>query len=56
MHGGKVYLNKEITQGSEFVIDLPVKILDEVKESNENLSVGENYIERIKVEFSDIYS
>lgn len=56
MHDGKVYLNKEITQGSEFVIDLPVRILDEMKESNENLNVGENYIERIKVEFSDIYS
>lgn len=56
MHNGKVYLNKEITQGSEFIIDLPVKILDEMKESNESLNVGENYIERIKVEFSDIYS
>lgn len=56
MHGGNIYLNKDITQGSEFVIELPVKILDEIKESNENLSVAENYIERIKVEFSDIYS
>ena len=56
MHEGKVYLNKEITQGSEFVIGLPVKILDEIKESNETFNVAENYIERIKVEFSDIYS
>jgi PAS domain S-box-containing protein len=56
MHGGSVYINKEVTQGSEFVIELPVKILDEIRESNENLSIAENYIERIKVEFSDIYS
>lgn len=56
MHGGKIYVNKEITKGSEFVIELPVKVLDDMKESNENCNVGENYIERIKVEFSDIYS
>jgi PAS domain S-box-containing protein len=56
MHGGKIYLNKEITQGSEFIIELPVKVLDEINVCNENFNVAENYIERIKVEFSDIYS
>lgn len=56
MHKGRIYLNKEMTQGSEFVIELPVKILDNVKENNENYNVAQNYIERIKVEFSDIYS
>jgi PAS domain S-box-containing protein len=56
MHEGKIYLNKEITNGSEFVIELPARVLDNVKESNENYNVAQNYIERIKVEFSDIYS
>jgi PAS domain S-box-containing protein len=56
MHGGKIYLNKEITEGSEFIIELPVKVLDEINVCNENFNVAENYIERIKVEFSDIYS
>ncbi len=56
MHEGKIYLNKDITEGSEFVIELPVKVLDNIKESNENYNVAQNYIERIKVEFSDIYS
>ena len=56
MHGGRIYLNKDITQGSEFIIELPVKVLDEVSVCNENLNIAENYIERIKVEFSDIYS
>jgi signal transduction histidine kinase len=55
MHKGKVYINKEITKGSEFIIELPVIILDDVKDNNENSNVAENYIERIKVEFSDIY-
>ena len=56
MHEGKIYINKEVTKGSEFVIELPVKVLDSIEESNENYKVAENYIERIKVEFSDIYS
>lgn len=56
MHQGKIYLNKEVTEGSEFIIELPVKILDNVNESGENCNVAQNYIERIKVEFSDIYS
>jgi len=56
MHGGKIYLNKEIIQGSEFIIELPVKVLDEINVCSENFNVAENYIERIKVEFSDIYS
>ena len=56
MHEGKIYLNKEVIQGSEFVIELPAKVLDNVKESNENPNIAQNYIERIKVEFSDIYS
>ena len=56
MHGGKIYLNKEITQGSEFIIELPSKVLDYIKENNESYNVAQNYIERVKVEFSDIYS
>ena len=56
MHQGKIYLNKEVTEGSEFIIELPIRILDNIKENNENYNVAQNYIERIKVEFSDIYS
>ncbi|MBZ9684931.1 PAS domain-containing sensor histidine kinase [Clostridium estertheticum] len=56
MHEGKIYINKEITEGTEFVIELPVKILDNIKASNEIYNSAENDIERIKIEFSDIYS
>ncbi|MBW9158369.1 PAS domain-containing sensor histidine kinase [Clostridium sp. FP2] len=56
MHKGKIYINKKITKGSEFIIELPVKVLDSIKESNENYNAAENYIERSKIEFSDIYS
>lgn len=56
MHGGKIYINKEVTEGSEFVIELPVKILENIKESKEIYDTSENHIEKIKIEFSDIYS
>lgn len=56
MHGGKIYINKEITEGSEFIIELPVKVLDNLKESTEVYNSVENNIERVKIEFSDIYS
>ena len=56
MQGGKIYINKEITKGSEFIMELPVKVLDNIKECNEIYNTAENHIERIKIEFSDIYS
>jgi len=56
MHGGEIYINKEITDGSEFIIELPAKVLDNIKECTEVYSSAENNIERVKIEFSDIYS
>jgi len=55
MHGGDIYINKEISSGSEFIIELPVKILDNIKQSNEIYSTVEDHMERVKIEFSDIY-
>lgn len=56
MHQGKIFINKEVTQGSEFVIELPVSVLDNIKASNEKYNTAENHLERVKIEFSDIYS
>lgn len=55
IHKGKIHINEETTQGSEFIIDLPAKVLENIKENNENYNVAQNDIERIKTEFSDIY-
>lgn len=53
-HGGKIWVESEIGKGTEFFIKLPVKI------SNEDDMTGyedcsSNIIDRINIEFSDIY-
>ncbi len=56
MHDGKIYVNSEEGRGSEFIIDIPSKIIEgnqtEVKTDN----LSKNYVERINIEFSDIYN
>ncbi|KAB3530490.1 PAS domain S-box protein [Alkaliphilus pronyensis] len=55
LHGGTIKVNSTLNQGTEFVISVPVKFYEEedivYKEYNIDRSV-----EKIKVEFSDIYS
>lgn len=59
MQGGKITVESECGIGTKFYIKLPVKLVDDdnskenVKLLNSNLS---NYVERISVEFSDIYT
>jgi len=55
MHEGTIELKSEWTKGSEFIIKLPVRVL-----SHEEIFIPNNYnhngnIEKINVEFSDIY-
>ena len=54
LHDGNISVVSELGIGSEFIIELPVKYTEE-----ESLGLIENYstnIERIKIEFSDIYT
>lgn len=54
MHQGKISVNSELGNGSEFIIQLPAKLVEEAVE--DKTSIYEQNIERISIEFSDIYS
>jgi PAS domain S-box-containing protein len=54
MHNGRVSINSTVGSGSEFIIYLPVKVLEH--SYSEEISLYESNIERINIEFSDIYS
>ncbi len=54
-HGGKIYVKNVVNGGSEFVVELP-NILSKNQFCSTNLYHADKYnLERIKIEFSDIY-
>lgn len=58
MHDGEIHANSIEGKGSEFIITLPVRIVDTSQEENnlKNKEVFEtNYEENLSIEFSDIY-
>lgn len=58
MHGGSISVKSDYGKGCEFKIELPIKAkISEVKKAkNTNyISDNERFIEKMKVEFSDIY-
>lgn len=54
MHEGTINVFSKEGEGSEFVIQLPVKLMSEMPDLDNHLY--ENKVEKIKIEFSDIYS
>jgi signal transduction histidine kinase len=57
LHGGNITVNSRVGEGSEFTIGLPAKLIDESEEKSiykDNCNGG--MVERINIEFSDIYS
>lgn len=58
MQGGTIYAKSKLGEGSEFIVELPVTLVEEDSEVS-SYSVYESsnskYIERIQIEFSDIY-
>ncbi|SHG92349.1 PAS domain S-box-containing protein [Tepidibacter thalassicus DSM 15285] len=56
-HGGNIYLNSEYGKGSEFIIEIPSNLNPEDKSVLVGeISSNEDKIEKINIEFSDIYS
>ncbi|QEK12394.1 hybrid sensor histidine kinase/response regulator [Crassaminicella thermophila] len=56
MHGGKISVKSEYGKGSEFIIEIPAKVLPESDIKIDNNYSKEDHIESINIEFSDIYS
>lgn len=54
LHGGTITANSILGKGSEFIIELPIKLSNKDRKEKE-LSYQSN-VERISIEFSDIYS
>lgn len=54
VHGGKIDVKSKINEGSEFIINLPVVIIE--NEETDNILTFENKVDKISIEFSDIYS
>lgn len=54
MHGGNINVSSKEGIGSEFIIELPVEVID--IESHMKNTLFETNVERINIEFSDIYS
>ncbi|MBC2397682.1 PAS domain S-box protein [Clostridium tetanomorphum] len=53
MHNGTIYVNSELGCGSEFIVNLPVRYINNTRKSR--YISGQTNIEKMKIEFSDIY-
>lgn len=56
MHSGTINVKSKVGEGSEFVVELPVKLVaDNESNRSQYISSESKYIERTQIEFSDIY-
>ena len=54
MHDGNISLESEYGKGSEFIVELPKKLISQEVFDTDNCITPGN-IEKIELEFSDIY-
>ncbi|MDP4178171.1 MAG: sensor histidine kinase [Bacillota bacterium] len=55
MHSGTISVESEVGKGSKFIINIPATIVPTSNEHHENSNINATYIEKINIEFSDIY-
>ncbi|EDS78430.1 sensory transduction histidine kinase [Clostridium botulinum C str. Eklund] len=60
MHNGRISVDTKYGEGSEFIIDLPIKIGDDKEcaseKDNFNTTLKEDKLKKVEIEFSDIYN
>ena len=56
LHGGNIYINSEYGVGSNFIVNIPVHSVTMEDEEFNYEDIKDTHIERIHIEFSDIYS
>ncbi|WFD12290.1 MASE3 domain-containing sensor histidine kinase [Tepidibacter hydrothermalis] len=56
-HEGQIYLNSKYGEGSEFIIEIPTNIeIEQEPIVSDKISSDKSKVEKINIEFSDIYS
>lgn len=56
LQGGSISLDSKYGKGSEFILELPIKTIDiEQKYDLNNNCINNEFVEKINIEFSDIY-
>ncbi|MDF2548005.1 MAG: hypothetical protein K0R93_2903 [Anaerosolibacter sp.] len=57
MHGGTIHVESQVGQGTEFIVKLPVEQVPSDGNTSGNVVIAtQSKVERIHIEFSDIYS
>lgn len=56
LHGGNIDVESELGKGSEFIIEVPCNLYSHKLELIDDCNLKANFVQKIEVEFSDIYA